>query len=279
MTRFETIEVSLARRVATVRLNRPKVRNAFNETMISELTRAFADLGTNDAVRAVVLAANGPVFSAGADLDWMRRMSAFSHEENLADARRLAQMLRTIYECEKPCIACVHGDAYAGGMGLVAACDVTIASTQAEFCLTEVRLGLVPATIAPYVIRAMGEQHARRYFITAEKFGAAEAHRIGLVHELAAPADLDAAVGRTLAALMAASPAAVSESKRLLREIAGRGVDDELLADTAQRIARLRASDDGREGVRSFLDKRKPRWLAQYEAEALRDAPDDDEQM
>ena len=271
------LEIHIARRVAVVWLAREKVRNAFNETLIAELASAFGQLGADDGVRAIVLAARGPAFCAGADLDWMRRMSGYSFEENRADARALAGMLRTINECPKPTIARVHGDAYAGGMGLVAACDIAVAAATAAFCLSETRLGLIPATISPYVIRAMGEQAARRYALSAERFDAAEALRLGFVHAVA-PADaLDARIEEILAALMQTSGAAVREAKRLVREVAGRPIDDALLADTAERIAAIRASDDGREGVRAFLDKRKPRWVTEYEAEVAGSEGDDEE--
>ena len=273
-----TLEIHIAHRVAVVWMAREKVRNAFNETMIAELRGTFERLGADPGVRAIVLAARGPAFCAGADLDWMRRMAAYSPDENRHDARQLAEMLRTIYECPKPTIARVHGDAYAGGMGLVAACDMAFAAIGAGFCLSETRLGLIPATISPYVIRAIGTNAARRYMLTAEKFDSAEAFRIGLVHDLA-PADaLDAKVNETLGALMVTSSDAVREAKRLVREVAGRPVDEALLADTAERIAAIRASDDGREGVRAFLDKRKPRWVTEYEAEVAA-AEGDDEEM
>jgi len=274
----DTLEIQVTRRVAVVRLAREKVRNAFNEAMIGELRGAFERLGADPGVRAIVLAARGPAFCAGADLDWMRRMAGYSFDENRADARALADMLRTIHACPKPTVARVHGDAYAGGMGLVAVCDVAVAASTASFCLSETRLGLIPATISPYVIRAMGEQAARRYALTAERFDAAEALRLGFVHAVA-PADaLDARVDAVLEALMQTSGAAVSAAKRLVREVAGRPVDDALVADTAERIAAIRCSDDGREGVRAFLDKRKPRWVTEYEAE-IAAAEDDDEPM
>ena len=256
---------------------RETVRNAFNESSIADLTETFLKLGLDADVRAVVLGGRGPAFCAGADLAWMKRMAAFGPEENRADAMRLANMLRTIYECPKPVIARVHGDAYAGGVGLMAACDISVASIGSTFCLSETRLGLIPATIGPYVIRAMGASAARRYFLTAEKFDASEAFRIGLVHDLTPPAEIDARINEMLGALMQTSASAVAEAKRLVRELAGRPVDDALVADTAERIATIRASEDGREGVRAFLDKRKPRWMAEYEAMAAQD--DDDEEM
>jgi methylglutaconyl-CoA hydratase len=247
--------------VATVTLDRPDVRNAFNEATIAELALAFDELGRDEDVRAIVLAANGPAFCAGGDLNWMKQMAAYSDAENLADATKLADMLRTIYLCPKPVIAKIQGDCYAGGMGLVAACDIAIAVEAANFCLSEVKLGLIPATISPYVIKAMGENAARRYFLTAERFSAAEAHRIGFVHELVTAEALDAAVAAIVKALVNNSPNAVQQAKVLVRDIAGRPVDNALLADSAERIAQIRASAEGREGVASFLEKRKPSWL------------------
>lgn len=257
---FTTLTVTVERHVATVTLNRPDVRNAFNETVIAELSGAFRALGDTPEVRAIVLAGQGPAFCAGADLNWMKKMAGYSHDENRADALQLAQMLHTIWACPKPVIARIHGDTYAGGVGLVAACDIAVAADHAHFCLSEARLGLLPATISPYVIRAMGEQAARRYFITAERFDAAEALRLGFVHAVVPADGLDAKVAELTAALVANSPNAVRESKRLVQDIAGRAVDDDLLADTAERIAAIRASDEGREGVRSFLEKRSPSW-------------------
>ena len=258
---WQSIDITMHQRVATVTLDRPAVRNAFNEATIAELTLAFDELGRDDDVRAIVLAANGSAFCAGADLHWMKQMASYSDAESLADATRLAAMLRTIYLCPKPVVAKVQGDCYAGGMGLVAACDIAVAADGASFCLSEVKLGLTPATISPYVIKAMGEAAARRYFLTAERFSAREAHRIGLVHEVAAPGALDQTVGAILKALVANSPNAVRQAKVLVREMAGRPLDGALLADSAQRIAAIRTSTEGREGVAAFLDKRPPSWL------------------
>lgn len=258
---YQTLLVSVADKVATVTLNRPDVRNAFNETSISELTLAFDELGHDDAVRAIVLAANGPAFCAGADLNWMKTMAGYSDAENQADAMRLASMLRTIYYCPKPVVARVQGDCYAGGMGLVAACDIVVAAEGVNFCLSEVKLGLIPATISPYVIKAMGEQAARRYFLTAERFGALDAQRMGMAHEVVVPEELDATIAAITKALVTNSPNAVREAKRLVREVSGMPIDDAMLADTADRIAAIRASGEGREGVASFLEKRKPSWL------------------
>lgn len=259
---YQTLQVVQENRVATVRLNRPDVRNAFNETAIAEITQAFRALGADEGVRAIVLAAQGPAFCAGADLNWMKKMASYSHEENRADAAQLAEMLRTIYFCPKPVVARVQGDCYAGGMGLVAACDIAVAADEVHFCLSEVKLGLAPATISPYVIRAMGERAARRYFLTAERFSASEALRIGFVHAAVKAETLDATVDDIVKALVSASPNAVKEAKRLVQEVAGAPLTDALIATTVECIAVIRASDDGREGVRSFLEKRKPSWLS-----------------
>ncbi|RGA49618.1 enoyl-CoA hydratase/isomerase family protein, partial [Klebsiella pneumoniae] len=204
-------------------------------------------LADEPGVRAIVLTGNRPAFCAGADVNWMKKMAGYSDDGNRADALRLAGMLRAIYTCPKPVIARVQGDTYAGGVGLVAACDIVVAVDTANFCLSEAKLGLIPATISPYVIRALGEQASRRYFITAERFSAAEAHRLGLVHELVSADALDAKVADITAALVANSPNAVRESKRLVREVSGAAVNDALLADTAERIAAIRASEEGRE--------------------------------
>ncbi|WP_194711106.1 enoyl-CoA hydratase/isomerase family protein [Noviherbaspirillum soli] len=258
---YQTLEIRQEQAVATVWLNRPDVRNAFNETSIAELTDAFRALDADSSVRAVVLAARGVAFCAGADLNWMKKMAGYSREENLEDAAGLAAMLRAIHDCGKPVVARVQGDCYAGGMGLATACDIVVAAEAANFCLSEVKLGLIPATISPYVIRAMGAQAARRYFITAERFSAAAAQRMGLVHECVPADGLDDAVGALLKSLLAASPDAVSAAKRLVNDVAGQPLTDALVQDTVVRIADIRASEQGREGVRSFLEKRKPSWL------------------
>ena len=258
---YSTLDISIAGHVATVTLNRPDVRNAFNETMIAEIGLAFDELGRDDMLRVIVLAANGPAFCAGGDLNWMKKLAGYSHAENNADAAKLADMLRTIYLCPKPIVAKVQGDCYAGGMGLAAACDIVVAADQANFCLSEVKLGLIPATISPYVIKAMGENAARRYFLTAERFSAQEAHRIGFAHEVVASDALDAKVAAIVKALVSNSPNAVGQAKVLVREVVGKPIDDALLQDTAERIAHIRASEEGREGVASFLETRKPSWL------------------
>ncbi|MDD0841009.1 enoyl-CoA hydratase/isomerase family protein [Curvibacter sp. HBC61] len=247
--------------VARVTLNRPDVRNAFNEAVIAELTQAFLQLGADPEVRAIVLAGEGPAFCAGADLNWMRRMADYSRAQNLADAEQLAEMLRVLYACPKPTVARVQGDVYAGGTGLVAACDIAISVDTAGYCLSEARLGLIPATISPYVIRAMGARAAHRYFLTAERFSAAEALRIGFVHEVVAADQLDTRVNEVVAQLLNAGPQAVRLGKQLVQDVAGRDIDAALIRSTVEGIADVRVSPEGREGIQSFLQKRKPNWL------------------
>ena len=260
---YQTLEIEHHAHLATLWLNRPDVRNAFNETSIAEITHAFRQLDQDRNVRVIVLAARGTAFSAGADLNWMKKMAGYSEQENLADAAALADMLHAIYECSKPTIARVQGDCYAGGMGLVAACDIAIAVDRVEFCLSEVKLGLIPATISPYVIRAIGERASRRYFLTAERFSAARAMQAGLVHEVTGEDQLDTTVQRIAHAIASCSPHAVGEAKRLVRDVAGEAIEPHLVADTVRRIAEVRVSPEGREGVAAFLEKRKPSWLAE----------------
>jgi len=255
------LELHFERGVETVTLNRPDVRNAFNDEVIAELTAVFLEIGKREEVRCVVLAGNGPAFCAGADLNWMKRMAGYTREENIEDASALARLLEVIWRCPQPTIARVHGDAYAGGTGLVAVCDMAVAVDTAVFCLSEVKLGLIPATISPYVIRAMGPRAAHRYFLTAERFGAAEAHRIGFVHEVVKADALDAKVAEMAGALVQAGPHAVKACKRLLHDVAGHDITAGLVRRTVEGIADIRASDEGREGVQSFLGKRKPDWL------------------
>ncbi len=260
MTQALTLAVN--DRIARIKLTRPEVRNAFNDEVIQQLKTAFESVGANSDVRAVVLAAEGPAFCAGADLNWMRRMADYTREENIADAGQLAAMLKAIYECPKPTIAAVQGDVFAGGMGLVAACDMAVSVRTATYCLSEVKLGLIPATISPYVIRAMGARAAHRYFLSAERFSAEEAHRIGFVHELVDADALEAKVNELALALVSASPAAVRACKKLVQDVAQREIDAALIEATVEGIADIRASEEGREGVASFLQKRKPSWLA-----------------
>ena len=256
------IQVTQSGAVARITLTQPEVRNAFSDEVIAEITAAFTEVGARPDVRVVVLAAEGPAFCAGANLNWMRRMADYTREENLIDAGKLAEMLRVIYECPKPTIARVQGDVYAGGMGLVAACDMAVSVDTAGYCLSEVKLGLIPATISPYVIRAMGARAAHRYFLTAERFDAAEALRTGFVHAVVAPDQLDAKVDELARAITAASPDAVRACKKLVQDVAERDINAQLIAATVEGIADIRASEQGREGVQSFLQKRKPGWLA-----------------
>jgi methylglutaconyl-CoA hydratase len=248
--------------VGRVTLNRPEVRNAFDDALIAALAKAFGELDADPQVRVVVLAGNGPAFCAGADLNWMKRMAGYSHDENLRDARALADMLATLDRLDKPTIARVHGPAFAGGTGLVAACDIAVGAPEAKFCFSEAKLGLSPATISPYVLRAIGPRAASRYFLTAEVFDAAEALRIGLLSAVVPAAELDAFVGELLVHLLAGGAAAHARIKHLVRDVAGRPIDAALQADTARRIAEIRASPEGKEGVASFLEKRKPKWFS-----------------
>ncbi len=256
-----TLDITRQGPVARVYLNRPDVRNAFNDAVIAELTVAFRDLGADPSLRAIVLGGHGKAFCAGADLNWMRTMAGYSWEQNRADAQALADMLWTVYSCPLPVVGRVHGDCYAGGLGLAAACDVLVAADGIQFCLSEARLGLLPATIGPYVVRALGAQASRRYFTTAERFASAEAHRLGFVHELCSAGELDDKVNAIVQTLLANGPAAVKACKRLVQDVAGQPLTAELREDTARRIADIRASAEGREGVQAFLQKRSPSWL------------------
>ena len=246
--------------VAEVWLNRPEVRNAFNDGVIQELTAVFTTLGADADLRAIVLGGRGKAFCAGADLSWMRSMADYSWEQNHADASGLARMLWTLWSCPVPVVGRIQGDCYAGGLGLAAACDVLVAADSVNFCLSEAKLGLLPATIAPYVVRALGEQASRRYFVTAERFSAAQAHSLGFVHELVALDGLDAKVAEVVAALVANGPAAVKACKQLVKDVAGQPISAALREETARRIADIRASAEGREGVQAFLNKREPHW-------------------
>lgn len=245
---------------ATVTLNRPDVHNAFDDKLIALLTGELDALERNSAVGVVVLAAAGKSFSAGADLKWMQRMADYSEAENLADAEGLAALMKTLNGLSKPTVAQVQGAAFGGGVGLICCCDIAIASDAAQFSISEVKLGLIPAVISPYVVAAIGERQARRYALSAERFDAIEAKRIGLVHEVTPVDDLQAAVDGVVGALLANGPAAMAEAKDLIAGVANRPVDERLIGDTAARIARIRVSDEGREGVAAFLEKRKPRW-------------------
>ena len=248
--------------VGLITMNRPDRHNAFDEALIDGLTEAFRSMEAEESVRIVVLSGAGKSFSAGADLNWMKRMAGFSLEENRRDAMAFATLMRSIAHFRKPTIARVHGAAYGGGVGLVACCDIAVATQHATFSVSEARLGLIPAVISPYVIAAIGERAARRYFLTAERFDAAEAWRLGLVHELAGnDIELDEKLGEIVDALIAAGPVAQLEAKALIRAVTGKPVTSELIQDTAERIAKIRASPEGREGVGAFLEKRRASWV------------------
>ena len=260
MTQSSSTLLSIDNAVARVTLNRPEVHNAFDDALIAELTDVFARVGQDVGARAVVLAATGKSFSAGADLNWMRRTAEYDFDRNVEDARNMALMLSALNTLPKPTLALVQGAAFGGGVGLVVAVDIAIASEKASFRLSEVALGLVPATISPYVMAAIGTRAARRYFLTAERFGAAEALRLGMVHAVVAPDELDAEGGRVIEALKGNGPEAVADAKRLIADVAGRPVDEVVIDETARRIAAVRAGEEGKEGVRAFLEKRTPAW-------------------
>lgn len=256
------IEIERQGPVGLVTMNRPERHNAFDDVLIGQLTEAFRAMEADDGIRVIVLSGAGKSFSAGADLNWMKRMAGFSMDENRRDAMGLAALMRTIAHLRKPTVARVQGAAFGGGVGLVACCDLAVAAASATFSLSEVRLGLIPAVISPYVVAAIGERAARRYFLTGERFEAAEAWRLGLVHEIAAgEGELDEKVGHIVDALLACGPAAQREAKDLIRAVSGRAVTSELIQDTAERIAKIRSSPEGREGVAAFLEKRRAAWI------------------
>ncbi len=248
------------RGVARITLTRAEVHNAFNEVLIAELTAALDGMGQDPRVRVVVLAAQGRSFSAGADLNWMKAMAGYTRAENVEDARRLARLMQTLNELPKPTLALVQGPAYGGGVGLVACCDIAVAIEEAKFCLSEVKLGLIPAVISPYVAAKIGEAAARRYFLTAEAFSAWEAERLGLVHEVVDRGALESKGRQIIDALLKGGPVAHGAAKDLIFAVSGKAVDDALVEETAKRIADVRASDEGREGVAAFLEKRRPNW-------------------
>ena len=258
---METILTEVDGGIGIITLNRPERHNAFDEEAIAALTQALRDMESDPAVRMMVLSAAGPSFCAGADLHWMKRAAGYSDEENFADAMALALMLRTLNELAKPTVARVQGPAYGGGVGLVAACDVAIGTYDAQFALSEVKLGLIPAVIGPYVIAAIGVRRARRYMLTAERFSASEAYRIGLLHEIVPDEEaLDEAVGELMESLFAGGPNAQAQCKELIRAVANRPIDEDVIDDTARHITAVRASAEGREGMAAFLEKRRPAW-------------------
>ncbi len=245
---------------ATLTLNRPELHNAFDDHLIAEMIRILQEFTTDPQVRLVILAATGKSFSAGADLRWMRRMADYSHEENLADAKSLGELLRALNELPKPTVALVQGAAYGGGVGLVAACDLVLATAKASFCLSEVKLGLIPAVISPYVVAAIGSRAARRYCISAERFGVESARQLGLVHEIVAADELTVEADRMTRLLLQNGPRAMAAAKHLVADVSNHPLNAELIAETAERIAATRASDEGREGLAAFLEKRRPDW-------------------
>jgi methylglutaconyl-CoA hydratase len=258
---YETLSVEVRDAVARIALSRPDVHNAFNETLIAELTRVLQAQDADDSVRAVVLLGQGRSFCAGADLNWMKKMAGYGDAENRADAMALATMLKTLARLRKPTIARVHGAAFGGGVGLVACCDIAVAAQDATFSLSEVKLGLIPATISPYVVAAIGARQAGRYFLSAERFTAAEALRIGLVHDTVPADELDGRIDGIVGPLLRAGPKAQAAAKDLIRAVAHRPIDDRVIADTAARIAAIRATAEGREGVAAFLGKRPAAWV------------------
>ncbi|MBP6768220.1 MAG: enoyl-CoA hydratase/isomerase family protein [Reyranella sp.] len=260
---YETLEIVREAGVATIWMNRPDVHNAFNARLIADLTAACRELDADATVRAVVLAGRGKSFSAGADLNWMKAAGEASEAENFADAMRLAGMLRTLAEMNKPTIARVHGAALGGGMGLASACDICIAGDKAVFATSEVKFGIIPSAISPYVIRAIGERQAYRYFQTAERIGSTRAAELGLAHEAVATEELDAKVKEVVEALLQGGPKSQAAAKDLIREVANRPLSDAVVEDTARRIASLRATPEAKEGLAAFLDKRPAAWIAQ----------------
>jgi methylglutaconyl-CoA hydratase len=258
---YETLEIENAGGVARIWLNRPDVRNAMNATLIAELAAAIDAANADESIRVIMLGGRGKGFCAGADLKWMGGARDMSAEEYRADTGNLAAVMRRLYDGPKPSVARIHGACFAGGMGLATACDIAIASADARFCLSEVRIGLIPAMISPYVIKAIGEHNARRYMLSAEVFDAAEAYRIGLVSDLAPTEERDARVDAMLGHLLNASPQAIDATKQLIRSVSGRRIDDALTHETAERIARARTTEDAAEGIASFFEKRKPRWV------------------
>jgi methylglutaconyl-CoA hydratase len=251
-----------ARGVAMIAMNRPEVHNAFDEVMIREIIEAFRDLGEDEDVRVIVIAAEGKSFCAGADLNWMKRAADYDEDQNREDAGELALMLNAIYACPKPVIARVQGNAFGGGVGVVAAADIAIGVADVQFSLSEVKLGIIPAVISPYVIEAIGARYAHRYFVTAERFTGAEAFRIGLLHDLASSVEaMDEQIAGLCNTLLANSPKAIEAAKNLIQAVSQMSIDDELMEDTVERIAQIRSTPEAKEGIRAFLEKRKPSWI------------------
>ncbi|MBU0750687.1 MAG: enoyl-CoA hydratase/isomerase family protein [Gammaproteobacteria bacterium] len=264
MSPYQNLLTEIDRGVGIITLGRPDRHNAFDDVTIVEMIHALGVLETDSAVRVIVISSTGKSFSAGADLNWMQRVAGYDADENLRDARALAEMLRRIAQCSKPVIARVQGAAYGGGVGVIAACDIAIATFDAQFALTEVKLGIIPSAISPHVIAAIGERHARRYMLTAERFSASEAYRLGLVHEIVHDElALDDAIGDLIESLLKNGPDAMAECKQLIGAVASRPLSEELIEETAQRIARVRATPEAQEGMAAFLAKRKPSWVGE----------------
>jgi methylglutaconyl-CoA hydratase len=259
--KLERLEVEHEGPVARVWLNRPEVRNAFDGLMVTELRKTLFDFGTQDEVRVIVLGGRGPSFCAGGDLAWMKAAAHFTREENLREAQALADLFFTVYNSPKPVVGRVHGAALGGGAGLVAACDIPVASLGTQFAFSEVRLGIIPSVISPYVVAKIGESAARELFLTGERFEAVRAQEIGLVRAAVPPEDLDAAVEGRVRELLQAGPRAIAEAKALIREVAWRRVED-VQRYTVERLADLRVSSEGQEGMKAFLEKRKPGWVS-----------------
>ena len=260
---FQALQIELTNQVATIWMNRPDIHNAFDEILIAELTAACIALNEDKDIRVVILAGRGKSFSAGADLNWMKRAAHNGLDDNLSDARALASMLRTLAEMKKPTIARIQGAALGGGMGLASACDIAVASSKAVFATSEVRFGLIPAAISPYVLRAIGARQAYRYFQSAERIDAGRAREIGLVHETVAPEELDAKVQEIVDALIQGGPLSQAAAKDLIRAVDKQPINNTLVEDTAHRIAHLRATPEARQGIAAFLEKRSPTWIGE----------------
>jgi len=259
---YQSIITEVDDSIGILTLNKAERHNAFDELLIDEITSGLLELEDDPRVRVVVVSSTGKNFCAGADLNWVRRAATASEQENLRDARELARLLATLNDFSKPTVARVQGPAYGAGLGLIAACDIAVATYDTQFALTEVKLGLLPAVVCPYVVAAIGERYARRYMLSAERFSAAEAYRIGLVHEIVpGEAQLDEAIGEIIDNLLKNGPQAQAECKALIRLVAGQPIDESIGEETAQRITRVRATPEGQEGLAAFLEKRKPNWI------------------
>lgn len=259
---YHHLEIEQRGTTAMLWLNRPEVRNAMDDSLIAEITDAVERMESDDSIRVIVVGGKGQAFCAGGDLNWMRRMADYDEARNQKDALALAHMLNKLARCAKPTIGRVQGAAFAGGMGLAAACDIIVAEAGAKFCLSEVRIGLIPSTISPYVVQALGLQASKRYMLSGERFDAQEGYRLGFVHEVCPPESLDSKVHEIANALTLGGPQALAQTKVLLAMVNARSVDSTLIEQTAKFIASVRASTEGKEGVSSFLEKRAPAWAS-----------------